>query len=405
MLMRIAVFRRRRWPEAVEAAGHVGIALPAPRNSAYFESTLEDLIEHGRFVYDTLKKERVDLIVDAHGDGMLFVDDPRRKGMDALVHHRLGVPLVSHWTESLRILFKKVDPVILHAALQSPTWFKGVFVKAHVAELEWMGVPGCFHLPLAADDISYPSGPPATDRKGPKVFFAGNQQSLYFAHGDGVDTRTQWPGGIALAGVADGSFSSFLDAYRQYEFGPRPAPDDPPHVRAECVRQYYERKMFFGASRNLALRDRYVLFLNKKLGRDFKMVSGPRWRDIYGLDVDPPVPQDAYDRLIRQTPVCLNLVNGDNDGGLNLRHFEITAMGGFLLSHRQSELAEHFEIGTECEAFSNEAELIDKINYYCEHPDERAAIAEAGQRRALKEHLLHHRLELILARLHKGGHL
>jgi len=403
--VRIAVIRRRRWGEAAEAAGHDWVDIPPPPTVGYFDSTLEDRIAHGRRVFAMLKNEPVDLILDAYGDGMLFIDDPRQKGMSAMLHYGLGVPLVSHWTETFRILFKRMDPALVLEALQSPTWFKGVFTRAHLAEMTWMGIPGCFHLPLAADDFSYSTDAPSVDASGPKVFFAGSQQSRYFSHADGVDVRTQWPGAMALAAVADGSASSFLDAYRRYELGPCPASQAAPGDQAEAVRRYYAHKMFFAASRNLATRDRFVYFLQKKLGSDFLFVGNARWSEAYGLTARPRVDQPTYDNLIRRTPICVNMVNGDNDSGLNMRHFEITALGGFLLSYHHAELDEMFEVGRECAAFHNETELVDKIGYYLNHPEERAAIARAGQQRALGGHLLRHRLEAALSWLRKGGHL
>ena len=398
--MRIATCQPRRWAEAIRAAGHEPVVLPNLARREMFHSTLEQRLEHGRRVWEILRDLDVDFILDAHGDGMLFVDDPRDKGMSALLHHTLGVPLVSHWTETLRIMFKGLDHALVHEAFQSPTWFKGVFTRSHLAEMEWMGIPGCFYLPLAEDDLPHSTEPPAVDYAGPKVFFAGSQQSLYFAHSDGVDTRTQWPGALAVASTADGSAASFLDVYRRYEFSRCPAETDNFRERAERVRQYYDHKLFYSAWRNLGLRDRFIVLLKRELGDDFLLAGHERWQNIYGLPTDPPLEWSAYIDRIRATPICLNISNGDNETGLNLRHFEITAQGGFLLSYHTPELAELFDIGSECEAFRNETELFEKIDYYLAHPDKRNAIARAGQQRALRHHLLHHRLETVLNHLH-----
>jgi len=78
-----------------------------------------------------------------------------------------------------------------------------------------------------------------------------------------------------------------------------------------------------------------------------------------------------------------------------MRHFEITAAGGFMLCNHQSELADCFDIGTECDTFTNEQELLEKVQYYLERPKERIAIARAGQQRTLKHHLYSHRLACI----------
>ncbi len=399
----IAALGRGWWAEAVCAAGHECIPLPALPTDTCFDSTIEQRIAHGRLVHDMLRGRRVDFILDMYGDGMLFVEDPASAGPAALLHHVLGVPLVSHWTESFRILFKRVDPVLVQTMLASSTWRKAIFTRGHLRELQWMGVGGCFYLPLAADAIDYPTGPRQVRTDGPDVLFAGSQQSRYFSHADGVDVRTQWPGLLALAAVEDRSCESFLDAYRQYGMGPSPAEEATPAARAEAIRRYYERKMVFIAARNLALRDRFVLRLHRELGDHFLLIGGDRWRSAYGIESHPRVDRPAYERLIRETPICLNMVNGDNDTGLNLRPFEVTAFGGFLLSHHQEELGEHFEIGRECEFFRNETELLDKVRYYTAHPEKRERIARAGHERTMSEHLLRHRVDAVVARLAQEG--
>ena len=403
--LRIAAFRRGWWPEAVAAASHDCILLPALPEATCFDATLEQRIEHGRRVYQLLADGPVDLILDMYGDGMLFVDDPRTHGMDALLHHALGVPLISHWTETFRILFKEVSPELVQEALQSRTWFKGVFTRAHLAEMEWMGVPGCFYLPLAADPVDYPIEPSPVDWSGPTVLFAGSQQSRYFSHAEGVDTRTQWPGLMALAGVSDGSVTTFLDAYRRYGFGPCPAEAKSWFQRAEAVQRYYAAKQVYSATRNLATRDRFVCSLSRRMGDDFLLIGHRRWRQAYGLNPRSRVDGDTYRDLVARTPICVSMVNGDNDTGLNLRPFEITALGGFLLAYHQPELADFFEIGRECESFSNETELLDKIEYYSAHQAERDAIAQAGRARTSRDHQLHHRLTAIVSQLCQYGQL
>ncbi|MCP4590433.1 MAG: glycosyltransferase [bacterium] len=393
--MRIAIFDRTGWADAARRGGHEVIPLPRHNETTVFQETLDDRISHGRRVFALLQDQPLDFIFDPNGEGMLFVDDPRSAGMDALLHHRLNVPLVSHFAETLRILFRRIDPVLVHQALQSPTWHKAIFTRGHLEEMRWMGVPNCRYLPLAAENFPDHVRTDELDPSGPQVLFAGSQQSLYFAHPDGVDTRTQVSGGWAAAAVADGSASQFLDAYRTYALGPCPAETDDLTARAECIRRYYEQKMFYSAWRNLGLRDRFVVFLKRRMGDDFRLVRDQRWRTIYDLPVEPEVDNATYYRMIRTTPICLNVINGDNETGLNRRPFEITWAGGFLLSYDQPELGELFEIGKECAVFRNERELVDQINYYLAHPEERAAIARAGQQRTHHAHLLHHRLDII----------
>ena len=123
-----------------------------------------------------------------------------------------------------------------------------------------------------------------------------------------------------------------------------------------------------------------------------------RWDAAYGLTAKPPLPtSEAYFNHFREVAINLNLVNGNAETGLNMRHFEITAAGGFMLCYDQLELQECFEVGKECAVFTSEKDLLDKIDYYLSHPDELVAVARAGQRRTLSQHLYSHRLEALLS--------
>jgi spore maturation protein CgeB len=84
---------------------------------------------------------------------------------------------------------------------------------------------------------------------------------------------------------------------------------------------------------------------------------------------------------------------------LNLRHFEVTAAGGFLLTYEMSELSRYFEVGKECVAFRTERDLLDKIRYYLAHPKERIEIALAGQKRTLRDHLYSYRIKRLIEQL------
>lgn len=77
----------------------------------------------------------------------------------------------------------------------------------------------------------------------------------------------------------------------------------------------------------------------------------------------------------------------------NMRIFEATGCGSFLLTEHFDNLNEFFEIGTEIETFRNAAELKEKIHYYLAHPEEREAIARRGQERCLRDYSMERRAE------------
>jgi spore maturation protein CgeB len=73
------------------------------------------------------------------------------------------------------------------------------------------------------------------------------------------------------------------------------------------------------------------------------------------------------------------------------RTFEVPGCGGFLLTERVPHLDEYFEIGREVAAYDSPDELDEQCAYWLAHPEERAAVAEAGYRRVMAEHTYDHR--------------
>ncbi len=68
--------------------------------------------------------------------------------------------------------------------------------------------------------------------------------------------------------------------------------------------------------------------------------------------------------------------------------FEAPMSGAFYLTEYLDEIAELYKIGKEIETYRSIPELVDKIKYYLENPDEAEAIRKAGRQRALKDHTL-----------------
>jgi len=76
----------------------------------------------------------------------------------------------------------------------------------------------------------------------------------------------------------------------------------------------------------------------------------------------------------------------------NMRLYEATGMGALLVTDWKENLHEIFEPGTEVAAYRSHDECMEMIGYYLEHEDERRAIAEAGQRRTLRDHTYERRM-------------
>lgn len=85
----------------------------------------------------------------------------------------------------------------------------------------------------------------------------------------------------------------------------------------------------------------------------------------------------------------------------NMSLFETTGVGSLLLTDNKKNLGDLFEVGKEVISYENAEDCVEKIRYYLEHEDERAAIAANGQKRTLSEHTYFHRMQQLLDILKK----
>jgi spore maturation protein CgeB len=74
------------------------------------------------------------------------------------------------------------------------------------------------------------------------------------------------------------------------------------------------------------------------------------------------------------------------DNANNMRLYEATGVGSLLLTDAKQNLGELFDVGRELIAYRGEDELVEAVEHYLAHEDERTAIAAAGQRRTLRDH-------------------
>ncbi|MDO7906989.1 glycosyltransferase [Paenibacillus sp. JX-17] len=80
----------------------------------------------------------------------------------------------------------------------------------------------------------------------------------------------------------------------------------------------------------------------------------------------------------------------------NPRTFEINACATLQLTDIRSDLARFYEPGKEIETYSSPQELMDKIDYYLAHEEERREIALNGLARTLRDHTYSSRLNEML---------
>jgi spore maturation protein CgeB len=99
-------------------------------------------------------------------------------------------------------------------------------------------------------------------------------------------------------------------------------------------------------------------------------------------------------RALKSGRIVLNAAIDMAEGEApNMRLFEVTGVGSFLLTEHQHNIQNFFEPGVEIETFKDQNELIEKIYYYLGHPEEREAIARRGQERCLRDYSMTKRAE------------
>lgn len=97
--------------------------------------------------------------------------------------------------------------------------------------------------------------------------------------------------------------------------------------------------------------------------------------------------------IYADSKICMNIALNDD---VNMRNFEVTGSGGFLLTNRIPSLEELFIDGKECVMYDSFDDAVEKAKYYLEHDSERQAIAHAGYERSLKDHTIDKRVDIIL---------
>jgi spore maturation protein CgeB len=92
-------------------------------------------------------------------------------------------------------------------------------------------------------------------------------------------------------------------------------------------------------------------------------------------------------RVLKRSQTTIN-VHLDDAAGLagNIRMFEATGMGALLITEDAPNIDKLYKSGEEVIGYTSIDDLIDKIAYYIDNPQERELIARAGQARTLKDH-------------------
>ena len=109
---------------------------------------------------------------------------------------------------------------------------------------------------------------------------------------------------------------------------------------------------------------------------------------------------DFYDQMplvFKRSKINLNISLRSIKSGIPLRAFDIMGSGGFLLSNFQADFLDDFVPGEDFVYYESKEDLVNKIDYYLNHEEERIAIASNGHDKVAAGHTFRHRVREMLA--------
>lgn len=101
-------------------------------------------------------------------------------------------------------------------------------------------------------------------------------------------------------------------------------------------------------------------------------------------------------KVFQASRINLNITMRPIESGLSLRIWDILGCAGFLITNYQTEIPDYFEIGKELETYESMDELVEKVQYYLTHEEERMEIAICGYEKVAKFHTYEIRLSQML---------
>ena len=399
----IRIATTRQLERSVREAGFETYVLPE-LPSLDFNRSLEQRLSDSAVYRPFLERHDIDLVLDYNTGALTLVSSESNPGQVSLTTAELGIPYVACYLDPITSTMAQVGWADHWQLLESKTWIKWIPEVTHSEELMRLGIPNIVTMPMAAANDDFDMSPLPEPDPGPVLAFMGHPASSWFQSEQPVLPRQLFAGLTAAAVRADMPDLPFHKIFHDlYEFAEPPNATDDFQTRARKSAVYYAQKFIYNVYLAVKQRDRFARFLKHKLGDRFELI-GDHWESHYGLKHTPRIwDQKALHERMRRVPICLNLIKGNWETGLIIRHFEVPAHGGFQLTYQTAELEACFEIGKECDVFHDEAELLEKIHYYINHPNERREIAAAGQRRVLSEHLYSHRITKLVELLHQAG--
>lgn len=316
--------------------------------------------------------------------------------------NKLGIPYLSYVYDSPHI-------ALYSTTILNKCNYVFLFDKETYLELKQGGIDTVYYLPLAAnverlDSLVVPKQ--AVERVSADVSFVG---SMYdeghnlFDRMTGLDDYTRgyldalMDAQMRVQGysfVEEALIPEILTAMqKQLPYAPQPD-------GVESLSYFYSQYVI---DRKLTSLERKHLLtkisehFSLKLYTHNKPKDMPKAEYIGAIDWEESMPA-----VFRYSKINLNISLRSIRSGIPLRAFDIMGAGGFLLTNYQADFFDYFQPGEDFVYYESEADLLNKIDYYLTHEEERRQIARNGHDKVKQHHTFRHRVEEMLEIIKNG---
>lgn len=275
-----------------------------------------------------------------------------------------------------------------------------VFDKLQYAEISPLAPKNIFYMPLASAPMTREPSKEEWEKYRSDICFIG---SLYNEKDRRYDEIAKLP--PYLKGYVDGLVNAQLNVYG-YNFIPDSLDDEmvkafKNHFQWELIKGYncddrmVVADMYLGSYCSAIDRRRTL----QSLAQHFPVViyTDSDVSDLQGVenrglaDSISMMPQ-----IFHCSKINLNITSKTIRSGISLRVFDVLANKGFLITNYQPELYDYFTPGEDFVVYESQADLIEKVEYYLNHEEERQAIAQHGYETLKTYHTYDMRLKEIL---------
>lgn len=354
-----------------------------------------------------------------HADAIFarkFIEMIHNKGIGAVISYDY-FPIISMVCEMNKIpylswIYDCPQYTLLSKTLTNSCNYIFCFDRIYTEHLKTLGAGNCYHYPLAAvkcfsDYIKKEEKEQICrhEKYGCDVSFIGN---LYNEDKNRIQRAELTP---YTAGYVKGLIQSQLRVYG-YNFLK--------DALTETVIKEVVQKC------NLILEKEYVQD-EKQMAADaigmevsareraqvMKAISGCCFVDLY---TSSKVPETLNQNNIRlrgyadyqtevpliyhNSKINLNITSKTIESGIPQRVFDILSCGGFCLTNYQPEIAEYFADGEELVMYTGMEDLMDKVEYYLKHEEERKGIAGKGYFAVRERFSMEKRVEEMIGMTH-----